>query len=134
MGVSTDFGADVSCWDDIDPLAVDLLPDDTNVVAQDAYHRLITPKGSLLDDPDWGIDILDFIHQPASAAYLASLPGIVRSELAKDDRIDSVEVTVTLQPSDSMRISVRGETADGPFDFVVGVSASGTELVEFMST
>ncbi len=63
-------------------------------VAQDAYHRLSTRKGSLLDDPDFGFDLVSLLSAPLTQEQLTALPLQIQNELAKDDRVDDVTVAL----------------------------------------
>ena len=67
------------------------------------------------------------IGQATTAATAAALPGQIESELLKDERIDSVVVTVkatVVGPSTSYVVSVEGALIDdgGTFALVLSVN------------
>lgn len=71
-------------------------------VALALFRRLITPRGSLwsVDDNEdeeanYGLDITAYIGAVGTRTALNALPGLVRGELLKDDRVRDVAVTAT---------------------------------------
>jgi hypothetical protein len=73
-------------------------------LAQALYRRLITTRGTLqAGHPDfargedtYGLDIAGFIGDVGDEAAVIALPGRVRAELLKDDRVRSVDVTASV--------------------------------------
>ncbi len=86
-------------------------------------RRLITERGSLLDDPTYGFALIDFLGDDFDAVKLAALPGLVRLELQKDERVDSVRVTarsVQVGATIEVTLEIQVEGVEvGPFDLVV---------------
>src|SRR3989304_1266472 len=89
------FGSDLSCDDDLRADFGELDSDDPLLVAQASYRRLNTSRGVLEDDPDHGLDVRRWLHQPTTERQLRGNEGRARSEVLKDDRVLSVEVTLS---------------------------------------
>lgn len=104
-------------------------------VALAAYRRLITPKGTLRggdDEADYGLDLSELVGSLADPSDSAALPGRIRAELSKDERIltlDVVVLTVTDGPTVSYEVTIQAETADGPFELTLDVDDVTTEIV-----
>lgn len=132
--MATDFGKDVWATDSI---RSGRLVTGVTLVAQAAYRRLITPRGTLLpfygddDDHDYGFDVAAYVGRSPKNA-VAALPGLIRAELKKDDRIDEVTATVSITtdgPSTRLVISIACTTDDGPFTLVMAVADLTAELL-----
>lgn len=77
------------------------------LVVQALYRRLVTPRGTLRRRGEalaYGIDLAGYLGSLGSRTAVAAMPSQIQAELLKDDRVSSIEVTVT--PS-----AVRGEVA-----------------------
>ena len=117
----TSFGRAVSCTDS---LRCGRYVSGVRVVAEAAYRRLTTRRGELLDDPDYGLRLADYLGASTSDSEAALLPGLIRQQLLRDPRLRSVDVTVTETGTSSdltWTIAVRGYTDEGPFDLVASV-------------
>jgi hypothetical protein len=120
----TDFGRDLSCTDS---LRTARYVSGARLVAEAAYRRLITPRGALRggeEEATYGLDLVELVGSVASPAEAASLAGRIEAELLKDDRIASVEVTVTpttTGPATAYAVAIRATTDAGPFDLTLSV-------------
>jgi phage baseplate assembly protein W len=65
-----------------------------DVVAQAQMIRLDTRRGSCPGAPNDGISLKEMLHSEATPAALGRLPGVIRTELLKDDRVRSVDVAL----------------------------------------
>ncbi len=125
----TDFGRDIWCDSS---LRTGRMASGVTLVAQNALHRLTTPRGMLRggeDEENYGIDIEAEIGKVASDSEVERLKGLIRAELLKDARIESVEVSVTrtvVGPATEYTIAIAGYTAEGSFDLVL--SSDGVTL------
>ncbi len=129
------FGSDLSCTDDITADAAELAGNDPLLVAQAVYRRLITARGALPDDPDYGFDVRGLCGKPLTRQQMTEIPGRVRAELQKDDRILDETLIVTITPAGGISngdfdLDIQGETADGPFSLTLGVSDAEALLKE----
>jgi hypothetical protein len=124
------YGSDLVCVTDIDPGLAMTDPLSTEGLAQDAFHRITTKRGSLPDDLDYGINVIDFLSTPDDDTTLLMQAGLIRLELKKDDRFSSVEVSVTA--SGGVRyiaITITPEdVALGVFSMIVTVTQAGSTL------
>jgi hypothetical protein len=128
------YGSDLWCEDDIDDLASELPSTNPLIVAQANYRRLSTERGTLIDDPDYGFDLLGLIHHGVTQDFIASIPGQVKNELLKDERNETVECTISNVTARSFDVEIRGTTAEGPFDLVVALDANNvTATLKAMS-
>lgn len=117
----TDFGLDLSCTDDLDPLLGEVTG--VELIKQAVHRRLITPRGQLIDDPDYGLDLFSFLSADMTAAELATIPSQVDGEILKEDEVSNSTTTATWDPRTStLTLDIACETALGPFSLVLPVS------------
>ncbi len=128
------FGVDLHCTQDLDELMPEV-DDPQTVLAQALARRLDCPRGALADDRNYGIDLREYLNRGLTTDEIRSLAGTVRSELTKDDRVDTVRVIVT--PSsigDALRLSLsiapRDSVAGGPFELILAVTDGGIHVEE----
>lgn len=129
------WGSDLSCMDDLTEDVQELDGTDPRVVAQAVYRRITTPRGSLLDDPDYGDDITRFLSLGNTPAQLASIAGELHGEIAKDDRVDTVECTADYaQGTKQLNVSIDVTLVDSTetFSLTIAVDSDGTNLVEML--
>lgn len=93
------YGSDLSCGSDLTDLMDEVDPFSQRALGEAIVRRLSTPRGSLPDDGDYGIDLRGYCNKGTTADDIRALASKVRTELQKDDRIDSVTVTVTPSPT-----------------------------------
>jgi hypothetical protein len=105
------------------------------LVAESAYRRLSTPRGSLRggeEEADFGFDLTELIGSATTATDAAALPGRIEAELLKDERIESVTVTVanvSAGVGTELEVTIEAETSVGPFTLQLGVDDLTVELV-----
>lgn len=128
----TYFGRDTSCTTSLKP---GRYVTGARLVAEAAYRRLSTPRGMLRGgeaEANYGLDLQGLVGAVATPSQAAALPGQIENELKKDERINSVAVTVTKStegPGTAYTIRIGALTDDGPFELVIGVSDVTTELL-----
>lgn len=121
-------GYDVSCVDDIDPQAREV--EGEEMMAEAWARRLTTARGSLEDDPDYGLDLLDVLHRKMTTAEIAAIPGQIAGELLKDER--TLDVTVKILRFDAeqrLECDLDGTTAAGPFRRTLVVTPGNVALL-----
>lgn len=132
------YGSDIRGTFDLDPTMREVSATSTLALAEALVRRLDTPRGSLPDDRNYGIDLRSYCNRGTTAADLRSLGGQVKSELSKDDRVDTVTVVVTPSLTGSslaLTIAVRPIDASiGPFTLTLSASDVGVLLEEIRST
>jgi phage baseplate assembly protein W len=121
-----DFGTDLSCTDDLDPAMAEV--SGITLLAQAIYRRLTTPRGALWEDPDYGFDVRELLSSTMTPAQIASIPGQVRTEVQKDERIQSADVRVMRTTALELEIGITCVTELGPFSLVLSVTAAAVAL------
>lgn len=124
------FGSDTSCTNELKP---GRLVSGNRLVAEAAYRRLTTPRGSLRggeDEQNYGLDLSELIGE--DARILPALPQMIKNELTKDERIEDVNAIVTVNNTVPVEVTIDIEafTADGPFSLQIGVDAVTVELLK----
>lgn len=135
MTATIDFGRDTSCLGELRP---GRLSSGALLVAEAAYRRLTTPRGTLRggeDEANYGIDLLDLIGSTSSESDAAALPDRIRGELSKDERIDAssivVQVTRVVEgPRVTFIIDISASTDAGPFTLKLAVNDVTVELLK----
>jgi len=128
----TEFGRDTSCTTELRSGRFATGP---RLVAEAAYRRLSTPRGMLRggeEEAEYGLDLMDMIGNVVTKSDAAALGGRIRSELTKDERIQTADVVVeriTAGPSTSYQITIIGKTSEGPFDLQLAASDVTIELL-----
>ena len=131
------YGSDISCASDVDPLVREVEAFSTLALAEAIVRRLDTPRGSLPDDKDYGIDLRGLLNRGSVSSDLQQLAGQVRAGLTKDDRIDTLTVKVAPSSTGStlrLELSVRPVAAAlGGFTLTLSASSSQILLDEIRS-
>jgi hypothetical protein len=129
---SLGFGTDLSCLTDFTPDAREVDPMSREGIVESIVRRLSTPRGRVIDAPDFGYDLRGALNRATTDDTLRALVGDIRNELTKDDRI--VDVDVELDTSDdrlSLRVSLFVEAVDprvGGFDLVFVMTGDNITL------
>ena len=89
------FGVDLICVDDLSPTLKETKLDSTEDLFQTAWHHLSTARGSVPDAPDFGIDVISWLHRGTTVQDLEAMAGEAKGEILKDDRIATAVITVT---------------------------------------
>jgi len=130
--MSVDFGRDVSCTDS---MKTGRFVTGARMVAEACYRRLVTPRGTLRggeEEQNYGLDLTELCGSTNPTSAAASLPGRIRSELSKDERVESVDVEVLVTtdgPATTFAITIAVQTGAGPFTLSLLASAVTVELL-----
>jgi hypothetical protein len=104
-------GIDIDCVTDIDPQLS--LAYGIRNLGNALLRRLITPRGSLLYDPDYGLDLRAYLNAGLSDGEVTGLAGAVALELEKDERVASAEASMTfIRQAGALRIRCKVDTVD----------------------
>lgn len=127
------FGSDLSCVTDLDSNLSEVAGDSPLGMAQAAIRRLITDRGSLIDDPDYGFGLISLLNRPLTAAELRSMPARMSLELEKDDRVAESSVEIAFAGT-TLRVKILLEhvdpaVADIDFTFAVTDGAAALEAL-----
>lgn len=130
---STSLGSDLACATDLDEQMTERGEDDPLLLAEATIRHITTPRGSLLEDPNYGIDITETLSVATTRQDRAALEGTIRGEV-RDDRIETLSVSIEdrTEVDRTMEISIDGEAVTGePFRLVLAVT-DGAVLVQEM--
>ena len=97
-------------------------------LGQALARRLVTPRGSLLDDPSYGYDLRSRLNDSLTPADLAALGAIVTRELEADERVETATPTVAFAAG-ALRVAARITTASGTFRLVLAVGDVTAEIL-----
>lgn len=129
------YGRDLSCVTDCTSDFLELEETDTaRIVAQAVCRRFITPRGGLLDEPDYGCDLRAECNRGLTQTELRTLQSRMRSEAMKDERVESATVQLSAAAAgDVTTLSARvvitpRDAAVTPFAFVVSITSTQTLL------
>jgi hypothetical protein len=126
------YGQDVSCTDG---LRTGRYVSEARLVAEACYRRLTTPRGMLRggeEEQNYGLDLVELIGSTSTKSDAAALPGRIKAELKKDERVETVETTVSRivdGPAVRFEIEILVTTAAGPFTLMLSVNDVTVELL-----
>jgi phage baseplate assembly protein W len=110
------------------------LTDDQRALVQAAYMRLTTEAGTYWTDPDYGLDLSDYVNEDIDETRLQTIAVEVKAQLERDDRIATARVTATISgPLDStaLVLAIGVEPVEGePVTFTVRFSDLQAEILE----
>lgn len=119
-------GSDLSCVSDLDPGGAEV--SEKLLLAQALARRLTTPRGRLIDDANYGYDLNQWLNADVGPAELAQIQSQSQAECLKDERVQSVTVTVTYVLT-VMIVTISIVSALGPFQLVQSVNGITTQLL-----
>ncbi len=99
------------------------------VVAQAVARRWQTPRGGLVDDPNYGTDVSDEVGDDLDPGDLARLAQSLAAEALKDERVLTCTVQVSLLAG-VLTAAARIGTGQGPFQLVVGITQVSVTLLQ----
>lgn len=123
------FGTDISCVDDIDPM-FGLVSGETTL-AQAILRRLSTPRGGLLDDPDFGYDVRALLCDEVTSTSLIAAKAAIANEVEKDERVRMCSADLAFDHRTSkLRIRLAVTTSRGPFRLTLSADRVTVEILE----
>jgi len=123
---SVNDGHDLFCITDMDPGAIEV--DGRVTLAQALVRRLQTPRGGLIDDPNYGFDVTQFINDDITQATITRMQGQITAEMLKDERVISAVTTVVFSGG-MLIITISITDGVGPFPLVLAVSAVTVQIL-----
>jgi hypothetical protein len=136
--VTADLGRDISCTTG---LRTGRFATKARLVGEAAYRRLTTPRGMLRggeEEAIYGFDLTGLIGTASTKSAAAALPGQIRAELLKDERIETVDIDVAVtrdgEGASSFVITMKAQTSAGPFTLAVRASEVTVELLGGITT
>ncbi len=98
-----------------------------DLLIQAVIIRLTTDRGSVLDAPDDGINLTDWLSRGMTLADAGSLSGVIENEILKDERFVAVRASVDISnliTAQEFMVTLELDAGDGPFPLVLSVSAA----------
>jgi hypothetical protein len=126
------YGRDLVCVADLTTTLEETNPGTVESLAQDLYHRVTTERGTLVDDPDFGLDVRSFLSAGLTPQQLTLISHQVQLECLKDDRCASVEVDVLTGRPGALDITIAVTPQDpalAAFTLVLAVTPLTVSLV-----
>ncbi len=127
------YGLDLSCVTDIEPTLAEVDPASPRAIIQAVIRRFTTPRGALLDDPDYGLDIRAVLSRGATQRDVRAISGSLQGEAQKDDRVARCEVKLVaslLTRRVDVSVSITPEDpALKDFDFTFAVTDASVLMV-----
>lgn len=131
--MATNYGRDISCTDS---LRTGRYASGVRLVGEACYRRLITPRGKLRGgeaEANYGLDLAELTGNSDPKTLELTLPGLIASELEKDERVLSVNAVVSRKSQSNgtctFAVAIDIETDEGPFTLQLAVSAVSVELL-----
>lgn len=126
------YGTDLSCVDDFAPDAREVDPTSRDALVEALIRQLTTPRGRVIDAPDYGYDLRGALNRATTDDALRALAGDIRNELTKDDRVSDVDVDVETDAAHTaLRVALHVEAVDprlGEFAFVFVMTPDAVTL------
>lgn len=127
----SDLGTTLSCvFDCTDEYAV---VSGRTCLAQALARRLVTARGGLIDDPNYGFDLTQFLNADMSPTDIAQAESGTEAECLKDERVLAADATVAVTPAQALIVTITITEADGPFSLVLAVSDVTVQLLTVTS-
>lgn len=124
---TSDFGYDVSTFPSLD---VSFTPrNDVSIVADAFARRLLTPRGMIWSDENYGFDVRDFLNDEVTQEMLQTIRAGVQAQAEQEERIlaASVKVAYSYRLA-TLRLGVELSTDVGDFSLVMDVSKVRTDI------
>lgn len=122
-----DLGTDLSCLEDLSPTMAEV--SGRTCLAQAVARRLLTPRGRLIYDPNYGYDLEQFLNDDLGPGDLAKIAANIQNEALKDERVLTATAAVVVQ-NKALIVTLTIDDGDGPFTFVLPVSLVTVQLLQ----
>jgi hypothetical protein len=90
-------------------------------LAEALARRLVTTRGTLIGDPEYGFNLLGFVNDDIDARGLALVAAGVEAEMLKDERVVHATAAVSFL-SGVLIVAITITDGRGPFKLVLSVS------------
>lgn len=126
----TDYGTDIAMTADLrglDPAFGSVTG--RRCLAEALVRRLQTPPGRLIDDPDYGYDLIGEINDDLGPADAGRIAVEVTNEVQKDERVVSASTTASFALG-VLTVSIEITDGAGPFRLVLAVTAVSATVLQ----
>lgn len=100
------------------------------VLVESLARQLACPPGGLFWAPEKGVDLRSYLRGRIDAARLVEIRQRTLATLRDDERVVDVRVEVSFV-ANALRVEIAAEADEGPFSFVLDVSAARVEVFGF---
>jgi hypothetical protein len=128
QGLTDPLGVDVICLPNLSPTLS--LESGVPVVASALVRRLSTPAGGLFYDPNYGLDVQNFLNDSSADSF--EVASQISEECEKDERVASANVQTLFQAGKSeldITVSITLKTGQA-FTLVLNVAQVTTDLLD----
>lgn len=102
------------------------------VLVESLARQLACPPGGLFWAPEKGIDLRAYLRSRIDGPRLVEIRQRTLATLREDERVVDVRVDATFDANaQRLRLAIAVEAAEGPFSFVLEVSAARVEVFGF---
>lgn len=95
-------------------------------------RRFISLLGSVPDDPEYGLDLRDYLNAGLTPAGLSQLRNAIVTQAGADPRIqsvDSVDFTFN-EGANALTVTLGLSDGQGPFDLILGINSVTVEILD----
>lgn len=101
------------------------------LLSEALVRRLTTPRGSVIDDPNYGFDLQSLLNDDLNPNSLGPITASIQNECLKDERVYAANAFVALVPNTGvLNVVLTITTASGPFKLVLAVSAATVTILQ----
>ncbi len=101
-----------------------------DAVLHAVVKRLVTPYGGLLDEEDYGFDLLGLVNGSTSQRELTAAVAQIEAQCLQDERVSDATVDLSVAAG-AVTVKVQCELVEGEtFSLVLGVSSVSIEILE----
>ena len=123
------YGLDLTCITDLTSTMGE--SSGRTLLAESCARRLQTDRGQLLDDPDYGYNIVGELDADVSTVDLARIASQVDEELVKDERL-LASTTVATFVSGALTLTISLTDKNGKFALVLLVNDVTVEILKVL--
>lgn len=126
------YGRDLSCVSDLADDFREIRGDSPAIILEALMRRYQTPRGTLEDDPDYGLDLVARVNAALTPNELRTLQAQCVGEAKKDERIDTLTMELAYNFA-SKTLSISGTITPrsprlNPFTYVFSATSAGVVL------
>jgi hypothetical protein len=120
---SPGYGSDLWCENDLDDNCTELDENDSRIVRQALFRRFKTPRGTLIDDPSYGLDVASILNKGLTNGELRDAVSMIQNESIKDDRVKQCTVDAAQVSANTLMVSLSLTLVDStePFPLVMNL-------------
>ena len=126
---AVDYGEDISCYPDYSPLGT--LVSKSVALCQRIARRYSNPRGAWFWAPNECTDLRGYLNTAFTGSIKASMQSDSIREAMREDQVQSANADIIFDSSSqTINLNLFGTTSDGPFAFVMSVSATSVQILK----